>query len=111
MSAKINREGFKSGLLTIGKELFKEGNKTFYLAKCICGEELIVSNLQINKGIQSCGCLKNINCKEELTRELIVCIEKRTAITLLLRDGLTKEEAEEEYDKFQEEYFKSKDWL
>lgn len=111
MSVKINREGYKSGLLTIGKELFKEGNETFYLAKCICGEELIVSNLQINKGIQSCGCLKNINCKVKLTRELIVSVEKRTTISLMLRDGLSLEEAEKEYSEFKKEYLKSKDWL
>ena len=108
---KKYRKGYKVGILTMGDIVKKENNRTYYKAKCFCGNEIIVTNLQLNRGKQSCGCLGNINYKTEITSELLVSIEKETAIVLLMLNGMNEEEAERYYTNFRKEYLNNKEWL
>lgn len=108
---KNNRTGYKVGILTIGDVVCKQDNKIYYKAKCFCGNEIIVSNLQINRGKQSCGCLGSVNYQAEVTDELLVSIEKETAIVLLMLKGMSKQEAKEYYSKFRKEYLENKEWI
>lgn len=108
---KNSRKGYKIGILTIGDIVKKEDNKIYYKAKCFCGNEIIVTNLQINRGKQSCGCLGSVNYKTEITSELLVSIEKETAIVLLMLNGMNKERAEKYYTDFRNEYLNNKEWL
>ena len=108
---KSNRVGQKIGLLTIGEKVKVENGKHYYKAKCFCGNEIIISNIQINQGKRSCGCLGTLNEKVKITKELLVGIEKEKAIILLMWNGKTKEEAEKIYSDFRKEYLNNGIWL
>lgn len=64
---KINRNpkieiDKKYGQLTILKKSHVDKfGKTYYFAKCECGNNTILSVTNINKGTKSCGCLKLLN--------------------------------------------------
>jgi len=47
------------GRLTVVSKFEKQGSNWYYLCKCECGNETIVSNSHLNSGdVRSCGCLR-----------------------------------------------------
>lgn len=73
--------GQKFNYLTVIKRIFKEKNKgTYWLCKCVCGNETIVAASKLKSGhTKSCGCklkelCRNANIKHNMTksREFVI---------------------------------------
>jgi hypothetical protein len=62
--------GNKYGRLTVvGLSPKKSGRKSFWVCKCICGNEHLVRSDSLKSGnVQSCGCLKKEQDRENLTK-------------------------------------------
>lgn len=62
--------GNKYGRLTVvGLSPKKSGRKSFWVCKCLCGNEHLVRSDSLKSGnVQSCGCLKKEQDKDNLTK-------------------------------------------
>lgn len=68
----INITGKKYGKLTVIKRVEKETEllTSFWLCKCDCGNEVVVSSSNLrNNHTRSCGCLKKGPIKNDVTKE------------------------------------------
>lgn len=56
---KMNPLGKTFGRLTVISDFDRQGSSRYYLCKCSCGEETVVSTTCLNSGTtRSCGCLR-----------------------------------------------------
>lgn len=63
---KVDLTGQRFGrLLVIEKLPHYKRNNTYYRCKCNCGNEKIVSYVNLGRSINSCGCLRIETCKKK----------------------------------------------
>ena len=79
MGAKIDLTGQRFGRLEVIRqieqtetEVIFTDNCSYWLCKCECGREKVVSSEKLRKGkVKSCGCLKKENEQVELTMKQV----------------------------------------
>lgn len=74
IAEKYDFTGKRFGALYIIKRTIrpngeKQGNYTYWLCKCDCGKEIVVSRYSLNNGKISCGCIKKPRAKETKPRK------------------------------------------